>query len=87
MHIGISPRIRLRPRDTVVLASDGLFDNLRVSTFVEALRSGALEPSLVTVARDCRQRMTDGGHADDLTIIAMRGTARAALVEPKGGPR
>jgi serine/threonine protein phosphatase PrpC len=72
MHIGISSPLELRPRDSMVLASDGLFDNLSSAEVVEALRSGPLDASVRELAGRCHERMTGGGHADDLTLIAYR---------------
>jgi len=72
MHIGISSPLQLRPRDSVVLASDGLFDNLPIESMVDTLRRGALERSVSRVVDECHERMVGGGHADDLTLIVYR---------------
>ena len=39
--IEIGPHLRLAPYDTVILGSDGLFDNLPIAEIVERARSGA----------------------------------------------
>lgn len=77
MHVGMSSRLRLRPRDTVVLASDGLFDNFHAWEIVEFFRRGPLLKGTSTLAAQCRKRMTEPregrpGKPDDLTIIAFR---------------
>jgi serine/threonine protein phosphatase PrpC len=78
LRIEIGPPVRLAPRDTVVVASDGLFDNLLTEEIVEQVRCGALEKSAATLASTCVERMkgnTAGyvrGHADDLSFIIYR---------------
>jgi serine/threonine protein phosphatase PrpC len=77
MRIEIGPRVRLARRDTILLASDGLSDNLYVEEIVERVRMGRLEPAARGVADLCRRRMTAGGGSrpckpDDLTFILYR---------------
>lgn len=77
MRIEMGSAIELSPRDTVLLASDGLFDNLGTSEIVERLRKGPLEEALVELASLARQRMENPreGHPskpDDLTIVGFR---------------
>lgn len=76
MHIGLSSPVELRPRDTVVIASDGLFDNLLTDEIVAVMRSGPLERGLRDLVAACRARMAgDGAHPgkpDDLTVLALR---------------
>jgi serine/threonine protein phosphatase PrpC len=77
MRIEIGPPIALHPRDTLVLGSDGLFDNLHVQEVVETVRKGTLETAAETLVAACRRRMLDPqpGHpskADDLTFILYR---------------
>ncbi|MFH1919693.1 MAG: protein phosphatase 2C domain-containing protein [Planctomycetota bacterium] len=45
MKIEIGPTLRMAARDSVLLASDGLFDNLHVEEIVERLRKGPLDRS------------------------------------------
>lgn len=82
MHVGMSSPVPLCPRDSVVVASDGLFDNLGSAVVVDALRCGPLAPGVERLARDCTARMVDGGHPDDLTIIAFRPPARRPRRSP-----
>ena len=42
MRIEMGCAIELSPRDTVLLATDGLFDNLRTREIVELLRKGTI---------------------------------------------
>lgn len=72
MHIGISPPLSLKSRDTVLLASDGLFDNLAVGQVVDELRKGSLEAGIEKVVLACQAKMGSDGHPDDLTLIAFR---------------
>jgi PPM family protein phosphatase len=77
MRIEIGPPTEMAPRDTLLLASDGLFDNLLPNEIVDAIRSGPLDRaigSLVEVAqkRMANQNGTAPSKPDDLTVIAYR---------------
>ena len=77
MRVEIGPRLHLAPRDTVVVASDGLFDNLQVQEIVEIVRSGSLPAAAAELAAKCRARMLefseDRPHKpDDLSFILYR---------------
>jgi PPM family protein phosphatase len=77
MRIDLGPTIELAPRDTLLLASDGLFDNLCTEEIVARIRKGPLEQVVRVLAGDCSQRMS-GAEAnqpskpDDLTFLAFR---------------
>jgi len=82
MHLGVSSPLRLSPRDTVVVASDGLFDNLYTEEIAEILRRGPLERAVRAAAEECRGRMRDPrpdrpSKPDDLTLLAYRGRVGA----------
>jgi serine/threonine protein phosphatase PrpC len=77
MRIDIGPYITMRPRDTLLVGSDGLFDNLSVAEIVEPIRKGPLEQACATLAVHCRARMTTlepgvPSKPDDLAIILYR---------------
>jgi serine/threonine protein phosphatase PrpC len=77
MRIEMGPLVKLRPRDTVVLASDGLFDNLHTEEIVEIVRKGDLIHGVEQLVRASLIRMTQPGgpepsKPDDLTIVAFR---------------
>ena len=77
MRIEIGPPIRLAPRDTVLLASDGLFDNLHVAEIVQTIRKGPLVKTVAQLVELSQRRMTNPRVAepskpDDLTVIAYR---------------
>ena len=77
MRIEVGPEIELAPRDTVLVACDGLFDNLSRDEIIESLRKGSLEKATRRIVRTCLARMSRRTGAlpskpDDLTLIAYR---------------
>jgi serine/threonine protein phosphatase PrpC len=78
LRIEIGPPIRLAPRDTVVVASDGLFDNMLTEEIIEQVRCGDLKKTAATLANICTERMQGSatsavsGHPDDLSFIIYR---------------
>ncbi len=74
MRIEIGSPIRMAPRDRLVLASDGLFDNLFPHEIVEMVRIGPVSRAVVRLAGEAISRMlTESAKVpskpDDLTII------------------
>jgi serine/threonine protein phosphatase PrpC len=92
MHIEIGPPIELSMRDTVIIASDGLFDNLRSEEIAETCRTGQLLAMSRELISACQTRMTDAKEGepskpDDLTFIAFRrrvSTAESQTAEAVG---
>ncbi|MBN1851547.1 MAG: protein phosphatase 2C domain-containing protein [Pirellulales bacterium] len=77
MHIAVGPPIALSPRDSVLLASDGLCDNLDWDSIIHIIRKGRLSQSIMALAKASTDRMnhhTEGqpSKPDDLTLIAFR---------------
>jgi serine/threonine protein phosphatase PrpC len=77
MRIELGATVELAPRDTVVLASDGLSDNLHLDEIVERVRKGPLPRAADEMAALGQKRMqtpTEGAPSkpDDLTFIAIR---------------
>ncbi len=77
MRIDVGPRFELAARDTVVLGSDGLFDNLELETIVEAIRKGPLRAGVERLAERAIGAMESPQEGqpskpDDLTIVAFR---------------
>lgn len=76
MRIEIGPSLRLGSRDTIAIASDGVFDNVGIAEGIELLRKGPLERSVARVLELARQRMhgIEGAPCkpDDLSLIAIR---------------
>jgi PPM family protein phosphatase len=86
MRIEIGSPFELAERDTLLLASDGLFDNLHLDEIIQRVRKGPLDQVAAGLASTCRERMqapTPGQPCkpDDLTFIAYRpaGATRRAL--------
>jgi serine/threonine protein phosphatase PrpC len=81
MQITVGPQLRVARRDTIVLASDGLFDNLFLQEVIDAIRIGPLEQAARRLADQTRRRMTDPeegqpSKADDLGFILYRPNGR-----------
>ena len=81
MRIEIGSAIELAQKDTLILATDGLFDNLSVTEIIEIIRKGRLKPAADRLARSCIRRMSGEpadrpGKPDDLTFILFRRGAR-----------
>jgi serine/threonine protein phosphatase PrpC len=77
MRIELGATVSVAPRDTIVLASDGLSDNLHLSEIVETVRKGRLSSAVDALAVLGRQRMEASSDEapskpDDLTLIAIR---------------
>lgn len=77
MRIEVGPSLCLAARDTVLLASDGLSDNMYPEEIVERIRKGPLEAAAERLSRLCNRRMTQPtprqpSKADDLTFILFR---------------
>jgi len=77
MRIEIGPVIEMAARDTLLLASDGLADNLHVSEIVDSIRTGTLPKAARSMAEEALDRMENPqeGHPskpDDLTFIVFR---------------
>ena len=79
MRIDIGPAIELAPRDTLLLASDGLPDNLYVDEIIARMKAGPLLDAGNALVQDCRKRMQAPlqgrpSHPDDLSMILYRRT-------------
>jgi serine/threonine protein phosphatase PrpC len=77
MRIEIGPPTEMATRDTLLLASDGLFDNLLPDEIIEAIRSGPLDQAVGSLVELAQKRMaspagTAPSKPDDLTVIAYR---------------
>ena len=83
MSIDIGALVKLNPRDTVIVASDGLVDNVHIVEIVECIRKGPLNAAAacaVDLARERMQRVQDGepSKPDDLSLILFRKPNRPA---------
>ncbi|NOZ53756.1 MAG: serine/threonine-protein phosphatase [Gammaproteobacteria bacterium] len=77
MYVEIGSPVRLSRFDTVLVASDGLFDNLRVKEIVEIVRKGALSAVAQALIKKCSERMQqpEAGQPskpDDIAFILFR---------------
>jgi serine/threonine protein phosphatase PrpC len=78
MRVEVGPQLQLATRDTVLLASDGLFDNLYIDEIVDTIRSGPLKEAADKLVARVQARMhgedkaTQPCKPDDLTIVLFR---------------
>ena len=77
MRIEIGAPLRLAPLDTLVLASDGLADNLHTEEIAELIRKGKLRGASRRLFDKALRRMTEPAEErpskpDDLTLISFR---------------
>ncbi len=90
MRIELGATVSLSPRDTIVIASDGLSDNLHLDEIVELVRKGPLDRAVGKLGALGRSRMEtpDEGapsKPDDLTLIAVR--QRPPSIDGRSGAR
>lgn len=77
MRIELGKTLKLAPLDTLLVASDGLFDNLHVEEIVDIIRSGPLGETASQLAARARERMLrpEPDHPtkpDDLSLLLFR---------------
>jgi serine/threonine protein phosphatase PrpC len=77
MSVDIATPVELQPRDTVLLASDGLTDNVHLDEIIEHVRKGPIDAAANAVIELARQRMaaqtaTEPSKPDDLSLIVYR---------------
>lgn len=76
MRVEIGPPVVLRARDTLLLGSDGVLDNVRHETLVELIRKGSLEQGAARLQAAAQATMIGEGevvgHPDDATALLYR---------------
>jgi serine/threonine protein phosphatase PrpC len=78
MRVEVGPALQLAARDTVLLASDGLFDNLYIDEIVDSIRSGPLVAAADRLVERVQTRMKGSDRSDqpckpdDLTVVLFR---------------
>ena len=77
MTIDVGAEVKLQARDTVVIASDGLTDNVYTDEIVELIRKGPLEEAAdalidKAVQRMATQRRGEPCKPDDLSLLVYR---------------
>ena len=82
MRIDIGASINLRPRDTVLVASDGLMDNVHLEEIIAHIRKGPADAGVDAVVELARKRMLSNNgkepsKPDDLSLIVFRKRPRA----------
>ncbi|MCG8369045.1 MAG: protein phosphatase 2C domain-containing protein [Proteobacteria bacterium] len=86
MQIDVGAGVELRPRDTVVVASDGLTDNVHLDEIIDFVRKGPLMESARAVAALAASRMAGKGTGqpskpDDLSLILFRKPDSGRIIE------
>lgn len=77
MRIEMGPTLEMAARDTLLLASDGLFDNLTTGEVVSGMRTGRLASKLKNLTDLALSRMAEAtkdlpSKPDDLSVIGIR---------------
>jgi PPM family protein phosphatase len=90
MHVEMGSGRKVSSRDGLLVASDGVLDNLTIEEIVGFLKSGTATRAAASIAALASQRMRDALEGqphkpDDLTLIvfSQRGKRRAATVDPE----
>jgi serine/threonine protein phosphatase PrpC len=83
MRIDVGAAVRLDPRDTVFVASDGLMDNVHVEEIIECIRKGPLLDAAMCAVELAGRRMRiceegEPSKPDDLSMILFRKPHRGA---------
>ena len=91
MRVEVRAPIRMRPHDTVLVASDGLYDNLHLEEIAERIRRRDLETVARELAETCTQRMTAPAEGepckpDDLSFILLRRERKRRATRRKPTP-
>lgn len=77
MRIEVGPTLKLAPKDTLLIASDGLFDNFQLDEIQDRIRKGSLRTIMQALINEARRRMVQPiegypSKPDDLTFILYR---------------
>jgi len=77
MRIDMGPELKLNSRDTILLASDGLTDNIHNHEIVDVIRRGPLTAAMESLTTLAIRRMTtetlhQPSKPDDLSVILFR---------------
>ena len=86
MRIDVGAGVELRPRDTVLVASDGLTDNVHLDEIIDQIRKGALAESAAAAAQLAARRMTElrsgePSKPDDFSLILFRKPGSASIID------
>ena len=91
MYIDMGIEVKLKPRDTVLLASDGLTDNLHVHEIVDMICKGPLPAATDSISSLARRRMSvESKHQpskpDDLSVILFRKPYKGKAIRTRRPP-
>ena len=86
MTIDVGASVTMKSRDTVLIASDGLMDNVHVAEIIECIRKGPLQAAVdnltdLAARRMAQPRDDEPSKPDDLSIIVFRRRAVKAVNE------
>jgi len=92
MRIEIGPKIKMAIRDTLIVSSDGLFDNFLTDDIVALIRGGDLQQQAANILTQTRRRMTSPDtkqpcKPDDLTFLCFRRTPQKTRTRSTAGKR
>lgn len=87
MRIDVGATVKLDPRDTILVASDGLTDNLHQHEMTELVRKGPLSKAIDAIVGLAARRMTvttmhQPSKPDDLSVILFRKPYRRKIQAP-----
>ncbi len=90
MYIEIGSALEMAARDTLLVASDGLFDNLHTEEIVGICRKGQLADACRDLRERCRERMLEPKEGrpskpDDLSLILYRRERNVTASSPARG--
>ena len=77
MRLDVGPPVAMARFDTLLLASDGVLDNVRRSALLDTVRKGALGKAAKALDERVQRTMAEGdgdlaGHTDDATFVLYR---------------
>ena len=77
MRIDVGATVELRPKDTVMVASDGLMDNVHTEEIIECIRKGPMANAVTSAVSLAERRMQSAlqgepSKPDDLSLIVFR---------------
>jgi len=77
MRIDVGTEVELKPRDTILLASDGLTDNVHLEEIIQRIRKGPLDDAVERIISLANRRMAgesagQPSKPDDLSVILFR---------------
>lgn len=77
LRLELGPLLKLDKHDTLLLGSDGLYDNLTIDEIIDIIRCGPLERCADKLVNVCNERMSGSSEnelckPDDMTFILYR---------------